>query len=156
MFSINPVELIAGDLPRVQRRLVEAWVDLHRLNSTLTGSAFRRAVQPCRLPRYNSDMTAHSIHRVTSFERIGAHALRVELANGSRQTIDFTPVLAGELYGPLQDPEVFAQVRLDYEVHTLVWPNGADFDPATLHDCPLVAEELAARACVWGSIATHG
>ena len=28
--SIDPVELIAGDLPRTQRRLVEAWAELHR------------------------------------------------------------------------------------------------------------------------------
>lgn len=30
VFSIDPVELIAGELPRVQRRLVEAWAELHR------------------------------------------------------------------------------------------------------------------------------
>lgn len=30
VFSIGPVDLIAGDLPRVQRRLVEAWAELHR------------------------------------------------------------------------------------------------------------------------------
>jgi hypothetical protein len=36
--------------------------------------------------------------------------------------------------GPLRDQALFRQVRLDSEVHTLVWPNGADFDPATLHD----------------------
>jgi hypothetical protein len=30
LFSIDPVELIAGDLPRTQRRLVEAWAELHR------------------------------------------------------------------------------------------------------------------------------
>ncbi|MGE3841597.1 MAG: DUF4160 domain-containing protein [Vicinamibacterales bacterium] len=30
VFSLDPVELVAGDLPRVQRRLVEAWAELHR------------------------------------------------------------------------------------------------------------------------------
>jgi hypothetical protein len=45
-------------------------------------------------------------------------------------------VLAGQIFGPLADPRVFEQVRLDEESGTLVWPNGADFDPATLHDWP--------------------
>src|SRR5260221_982559 len=30
IFSIDPVELIAGSLPRKQRRLVEAWAELHQ------------------------------------------------------------------------------------------------------------------------------
>jgi hypothetical protein len=96
-------------------------------------------------------MFAHPIHRVRSFDRVGTHSLFVEFADGTGQTIDFSPVLAGELYGPLQDPGFFSQVRLDPEVHTLVWPNGADFDPATLHDWPIVVEELAARARGWAS-----
>ena len=29
-FSIGPVELIAGTLPQKQRRLVEAWAELHQ------------------------------------------------------------------------------------------------------------------------------
>ncbi|PYQ54804.1 MAG: hypothetical protein DMF53_28980 [Acidobacteria bacterium] len=29
---------------------------------------------------------------------------------------------------------MFATVTIDPEVHTLVWPNGADFDPAVLHN----------------------
>jgi hypothetical protein len=99
-------------------------------------------------------MSLHPLHRVTAFERVGAHALRVEFADGSQQTIDFAPVLAGELYGPLQDPDLFGDVRLDPEVHTLVWPNGADFDPATLHDWPLVIDELTARARNWSSTPT--
>lgn len=30
VFGINPVELIAGSLPRKQSRLVEAWAELHQ------------------------------------------------------------------------------------------------------------------------------
>jgi len=30
IFSIDPVELIAGSIPRRQRRLVEAWAELHQ------------------------------------------------------------------------------------------------------------------------------
>jgi hypothetical protein len=58
--------------------------------------------------------------------------------------IDLKPILSGELFGPLRDPLVFAQAKLDSEVHTIVWPSGADFDPATLHDWP--AHERAFRA----------
>lgn len=29
IFGIDPIELIAGELPRRQRRLVEAWAELH-------------------------------------------------------------------------------------------------------------------------------
>jgi len=96
-------------------------------------------------------MGSHPLHRVTSFERVGVYALRVEFDDGSQQTIEFSPVLAGELYGPLKDPDFFGQVSLDPEVHTLVWPNGADFDPATLHDWPLLADELSSRARAWSA-----
>ncbi len=30
IFSLEPVDLIAGELPRRQRRLVEAWAELHQ------------------------------------------------------------------------------------------------------------------------------
>jgi hypothetical protein len=75
--------------------------------------------------------------------------LRVQFDDDSVQVIDFEPVLAGALFGPLRDLAVFNRVRIDPEVHTLVWPNGADFDPATLHDWPTFAPEMAARARKW-------
>ena len=53
------------------------------------------------------------------------------------------------MFGPLRDPRLFEQVRLDGEVHTLVWPNGADFDPTTLHDWPSQAGEVSAAAERW-------
>jgi hypothetical protein len=30
VFSLDPIDLIAGSLPRRQRRLVEAWAELHQ------------------------------------------------------------------------------------------------------------------------------
>jgi Domain of unknown function (DUF4160) len=30
VFSLNPIDMIAGSLPRRQRRLVEAWAELHQ------------------------------------------------------------------------------------------------------------------------------
>ena len=79
----------------------------------------------------------HPIYRVRSFEIVGAYTLCVHFDDETEQTINFEPILAGELYGPLRDLDLFNQVQVDVEVHTLVWPNGADFDPATLHDWPV-------------------
>jgi len=64
--------------------------------------------------------------------------------------------LAGDLYGPLRDPSLFEQVRTNFEVHTLVWPNGADFDPETLHDWPWYAAAFAERARAWETEAAEG
>lgn len=94
----------------------------------------------------------HPIHRVASFEIVSPYTLLVQFDDGTKQTINFLPVLAGELYQPLRDLSLFNQVQIDPEVQTLTWPNGADFDPATLHDWPAQVDGLTARAQRWGSI----
>ena len=86
----------------------------------------------------------HPIYRITSVECISPHSLRLRFNDGLTRTIDLEPILEGELYGPLRDPDIFAQVALDPEIHTVVSPCGADFDPATLHDLP--EHEAAFRA----------
>ena len=91
----------------------------------------------------------HPIFRVQRFQIVGPFKLRVGFDDGTEQTIDFSPVLSGELFGPLKDPAVFDQVQLDPEVHTLVWPTGADFDPATLHDWPEHVGALTEMARRW-------
>lgn len=91
----------------------------------------------------------HAIHRVTSFKIVGPYTLAITFADGLTRTIDFRPILKGELYGPLRDGDLFRQVKLDPEVHTLVWPNGADFDPATLHDWPEIVDDFSTLAQSW-------
>jgi len=91
----------------------------------------------------------HSIYRVVSFKIISPYMIRVGFDDQTAQVIDFQPILAGELYRPLRDLSLFNQVRIDPEVHTLVWPNGADFDPATLHDWPKQSGAWKERARQW-------
>lgn len=98
---------------------------------------------------------AHPIYRVRAFEMTGAYTLRIHFDDQTEQVIDFRPVLAGDLYGPLRDLTLFNEVRIDSEVHTLVWPNGADFDPATLHDWSQHVQELTTRAKQWELTAAH-
>ena len=76
----------------------------------------------------------HGIYRVTSFKIAGARTLTVAFDDGSSQTIDFSPALEGRLYGALKDDRLFKQVGIDPEVHTLVWPNSADFAPEFLYE----------------------
>lgn len=93
----------------------------------------------------------HPIYKVRSVKIVAPYTLRVGFDDATEQTIDFRPVLAGELYGPLRELSIFNQVKIDPEVHTLVWPNGADFDPATLHDWPENVSAFAERAREWES-----
>ncbi len=96
---------------------------------------------------------AHSFHAVIGFERVAPFTLRVRFQDGTTQEIDFRPVLTGEVFGPLSEAHLFDQVRLDAESQTLVCPNGADFDPATLHDWPEEGPRLAALSRSWAHVA---
>jgi Protein of unknown function (DUF2442) len=78
--------------------------------------------------------------------RVGWTTLALQFEDGTEQRIDFRPVLEGKLFGPLQNPNVFNAVSLDKEIGTLTWPNGASFDPTTLHDWPQVRDQLVVMA----------
>lgn len=91
----------------------------------------------------------HPVYRVTAFEIIEPFVLDVLFDDGTQQRIDFRSLLRGELYGPLRDEAVFERVEIDPEAHTLVWPNGADFDPTILHDWPDAGPRMVELARRW-------
>jgi Protein of unknown function (DUF2442) len=91
----------------------------------------------------------HPIYRVARFDIVGPYTLTVAFTDGTTQEINLWPVLHGAIFGPLRDLTLFNAVALDQEAGTLTWPNGADFDPATLHEWPSVCDELATRAQAW-------
>jgi hypothetical protein len=90
----------------------------------------------------------HLIVHVVACEIVRPYTLRITFNDGTTRVINFAPVLKGHYYAPLRD--LFNQVQVDPEVHTLVWPNGADFDPATLYHWEQGdGDELAHRAAQW-------
>lgn len=93
----------------------------------------------------------HPIHRVQRFEIVAPYTLVLQFDDGIQQRIDFRPVLEGEIFGPLQDLKTFNAVELDTTFGTIQWPNGADFDPETLHDWPKYRDEFIAMAKGWAT-----
>ena len=94
----------------------------------------------------------HRTARVVSLKILGQYRLLVGFDDNIEREIDFEPVLAGELFGPLRDPALFRQVSIDVDVKTLVWPNGADFDPQTLHDWPDQIDVLKKQVESWAAV----
>lgn len=91
----------------------------------------------------------HEIHTVKSFHIIKPFTLGIVFGNNNYKTINFLPILTGEMYGPLKSLDYFDKVMLDTEVNTIVWTNGADFDPALLYNWQHHIDELTQRAKKW-------
>jgi hypothetical protein len=70
-------------------------------------------------------------------------------AGDIRCEVGIAPGFSRSPYSPLRDPAEFARVKIDPEVNTLVWPSGADFDPAILHDWPKQEAAFRAAAQRW-------
>ena len=65
---------------------------------------------------------------------LGGYRLYLRFEDGLAGELDFANRLRFEgVFAPLKDPAVFAQVRIDPALGTLVWPNGADLDPDVLY-----------------------
>jgi uncharacterized protein DUF2442 len=62
------------------------------------------------------------------------HTIWLRFNDGVEGEIDLEPELLGAVFGPLRDVEAFRHFRVDPELQTVVWENGADFAPEFLHE----------------------
>jgi hypothetical protein len=74
------------------------------------------------------------ILRVTDAKLVRDFIVWVRFNDGSEGEVDLSGELDGPVFEPLRDLDVFAQLRLDPDIHTLVWTNGADLAPEFLHE----------------------
>jgi hypothetical protein len=71
--------------------------------------------------------------RIRSVRPLQGFTLELGLTDGRVRVVDVAPYLAGPVFEPLRaDPALFAAVRVDPDLGTVVWPNGADLDPDVL------------------------
>lgn len=65
---------------------------------------------------------------------IGPYRLRLLFDDGTVGDVDFSGREWTGVMEPLRDPDYFAQVRVDLDAATLVWPHGVDMAPEPLYE----------------------
>ena len=74
------------------------------------------------------------IPKLVGAEYISGYTIRLRFADGIEGDVDLSDELWGEVFEPLNKPEVFREFRLDKELNTVAWPSGADLAPEFLYE----------------------
>jgi hypothetical protein len=91
---------------------------------------------------------------VSDARYLGDYKVEIQFNDGKKGIADLAGALNGPAFELLKDLSVFAQLRVDKELDTVVWPNGADFAPEFLYFQAFKnVSELQARFVKWGYIA---
>ena len=74
------------------------------------------------------------IPRVIDAKHVQGFVIRIRFSDGIEGDVDLRDELQGEIFEPLNDPNYFHQFSIHPELHTIIWPNGADFAPEFLYE----------------------
>ena len=74
------------------------------------------------------------IPRVVEAQHVTGFVIHLRFSDGTEGDVNLEQELRGEVFQPLQDPSYFKQFTLHPDLHTVTWPNGADFAPEFLYD----------------------
>jgi hypothetical protein len=71
---------------------------------------------------------------VRSVTPLEGFLVSLEFSTGEQKVIDLEPLLHGPVFEAIRaDAELFRSVKVDEELGTIVWSNGADLDPNVLY-----------------------
>ena len=74
------------------------------------------------------------LHDVRRVEVLEGHRLRLGFDDGAEGDVDISSMVPFEgVFAPLRESGYFARVRVDSELGTICWSNGADIDPEVLY-----------------------
>jgi hypothetical protein len=84
--------------------------------------------------------------RIVAARHVGAFKVWLRFSDGSTGEVDLESELWGPVFEPLRSVDEFAKFRLDADLDTIVWPNGADLSPTWLHQRLQAQQSLNAAA----------
>ena len=74
------------------------------------------------------------IPRVVEASYVKDYILHLRFSDGTEGEVNLEQELEGEIFRPLKELTYFRKFTLNPDLHTVTWPNGADFAPEFLHD----------------------
>jgi hypothetical protein len=85
------------------------------------------------------------MHFVRDVQYVSGYKLRLKFEDGAEREVDLSQHLDGEIFEPLKNVSNFRNVRLNSEIDTIVWENGADMSPDFLYEISVpVVESMPA------------
>jgi hypothetical protein len=81
---------------------------------------------------------------------LDGYRLSLGFEDGVEGVVELGEILSFRgVFAPLKDPAYFSQVRVDHELGTVSWPNGADLDPDVLYSRLVPgSDELISRSAL--------
>lgn len=71
--------------------------------------------------------------QVTKAQYVGNYCIEVVFNDGKKGIADLSDVLKGPVFETLKNPEAFANFKVDPDLETIVWENGADLAPEYIY-----------------------
>ena len=74
------------------------------------------------------------MHFVKKANYVSEYKLLLTFEDGNVRLVDLKPHLEGEIFKPLKDITYFKAVKVNSDLDTIVWKNGADMSPDFLYE----------------------
>lgn len=73
--------------------------------------------------------------RIATAKPLEAFQVQLEFTDGTTKQVDLQPYLHGSIFEPIRnDLQMFRAMKVDAQMGTIVWDNGADIDPDVLYE----------------------
>jgi len=74
------------------------------------------------------------MHVVKNAKYIEGYKIQLTFENNEIKIVDLEQHLTGEIFEPLKAPSYFRTFKLDEDLDTITWENGADMSPDFLYE----------------------